>query len=1097
MKGKIMKRCLLIALAMVMMAFSTAFGSGVWGYAYLEGETNHAGIEVKLTRGLLTYYAYTNSSGYYEKDGMLGEDWYDAFFSYDGFCPESLHFYLPLLTQIQLDPVTLIRGLHGPLNGALGPGDFSVCDDITVESGDELTIQPGTRLLFKGHFKFDIYGRLNAIGTVSDSIVFTRYYPTEASKWWGIRFHSAHSSSRLEYCRIEYSSATGGPGDGDGGGIYCDESNPTIAHCVIRSNSADNSGGGIGCYKSDPVLDHCMITDNTALWEGGGLFCNGSSPHLNHCTISGNTSEYGCGIACVSISPPPFPAADVVAANTIVWGNDCEDEQVYIVGNASFTATYCDIEGGSPGTGNIDCDPLFDNAYCLTWINCPIEDETKSCCIDAGNPASPLDPDWTRADIGACYFHHCNEGTCTHLERCSDDMYLYWMWGDYPTNYTEEFTIAVRDGEGAPLPMYPPADIIWFMMDMKGIIWVFPGGRPALYYYGLIVGYDPFDCDTVKTIRIPDSWDGNSGLANQPEFQYGSFWYTILDSTFLYHIDVNGNPIGSYDIGQSNITGLAFDADNNHLWCIQSGAPDMFLEYDVNAVPVLIQSVTVPWETLINNSAAGLEYDEDFNVLTAVNKNTKTLECFCDLDPAGVCGVSWQSACTTHLGYPPNPWGIATVKRLEELFVADNTTDGPYPLDVYEYPCDSCEIIPIPPVIEHEHHTDVTDNFVHITARVLDCNDDYLTVTLYYADDQTHTWNSLAMTPVPDCGDLYEATIPDLRYCCRYDYYFSAFDGVYTVILPENAPTDYYHTNILEPALEINYDNGSDYQVFYFERWWGRNAVRFTPPYYPYYLGGAKLMIANMEPDDDHQDIVVEVFDDNGTDNLPGTLLYGSDETGTSWNLGVDACDDTASASWIYAKFCPCVKITEGDFYIAVRNLDDSESPEMEAFFYDDDGPSGTSYPDYRSYVFYPDGTPNSGYWILDTLEFSPGDPHSDLMLRAIECGIESPRDLTINFIDSTGNVKLNWDSSVACCFNVYRSIEDDPYDWPLGYVLIARCVQPPYSDAVGMNTKAFYVVEGTCHPTILEATTNKSGAILQSSNKANRADGKPQIPKH
>lgn len=52
------------------------------------------------------------------------------------------------------------------------------------------------------------------------------------------------------------------------------------------------------------------------------------------------------------------------------------------------------------GDGNIDADPLFldpnNRDYRLT---------ENSPCIDAGDPDSPPDPDGTRADMGAFYFH--------------------------------------------------------------------------------------------------------------------------------------------------------------------------------------------------------------------------------------------------------------------------------------------------------------------------------------------------------------------------------------------------------------------------------------------------------------------------------------------------------------------------------------------------------------------------------------------------------------------------------------------------------------------------------------------------------------------
>jgi hypothetical protein len=61
--------------------------------------------------------------------------------------------------------------------------------------------------------------------------------------------------------------------------------------------------------------------------------------------------------------------------------------------------THSDVEGGYAGTGNIDTAPYFINAE-----RGVLDLQHSSPCIDAGDPASPLDPDNTPADLGACYF---------------------------------------------------------------------------------------------------------------------------------------------------------------------------------------------------------------------------------------------------------------------------------------------------------------------------------------------------------------------------------------------------------------------------------------------------------------------------------------------------------------------------------------------------------------------------------------------------------------------------------------------------------------------------------------------------------------------
>ncbi|UAY53162.1 beta strand repeat-containing protein [Ferruginibacter albus] len=84
-----------------------------------------------------------------------------------------------------------------------------------------------------------------------------------------------------------------------GGGIYLNESSPTLNNLTITNNSATESGGGIFAYSSSPILNNLTITGNRAS-NGGGMYNDGSSPVLNNVTISSDTAlpngpNTGCG----------------------------------------------------------------------------------------------------------------------------------------------------------------------------------------------------------------------------------------------------------------------------------------------------------------------------------------------------------------------------------------------------------------------------------------------------------------------------------------------------------------------------------------------------------------------------------------------------------------------------------------------------------------------------------------------------------------------------------------------------------------------------------------------------------------------------------
>ena len=82
-----------------------------------------------------------------------------------------------------------------------------------------------------------------------------------------------------------------------GGGVYCENSSPTIKGCIIQGNIANQGGGGgIFCYNSSPIIEECHINSNETDDVGGGLYArDGSSPQVFHCTFYDNTADYGGG----------------------------------------------------------------------------------------------------------------------------------------------------------------------------------------------------------------------------------------------------------------------------------------------------------------------------------------------------------------------------------------------------------------------------------------------------------------------------------------------------------------------------------------------------------------------------------------------------------------------------------------------------------------------------------------------------------------------------------------------------------------------------------------------------------------------------------
>jgi parallel beta-helix repeat protein len=219
------------------------------------------------------------------------------------------------------------------------------------------------------------------------------------------------ASPVISGCRIE--------NNGSNGIELHEGSNPTIINCEISANAGTGiemqakPSGRMVLYNR-PIISNCVIAGNLHHGISGGI------PTITNCTIAANT---GFGI---SNSNP-------AVMNSIIYYNNAGTDTAQIEGNAGMVS-YCDVQNGWPGQGNIDAVPCFaepgywslggtlddvSDDYLVpgdyhlrsqagrwhTGSRSWVLDVLTSPCIDTGNPDSDFSteppPNGDRINIGA------------------------------------------------------------------------------------------------------------------------------------------------------------------------------------------------------------------------------------------------------------------------------------------------------------------------------------------------------------------------------------------------------------------------------------------------------------------------------------------------------------------------------------------------------------------------------------------------------------------------------------------------------------------------------------------------------------------------
>jgi len=318
---------------------------------------------------------------------------------------------------------------------------YVITEDIVVPSGITLTVEPSATLQFQAGLSLRVQGRLVAVGTSSQPVVLTR---DGTAPWNEVVFQDSDADNHIAHAMVEYGGIAAYDSklcvehstirhlDGWKTGLYLEDSEAQVLDNVIHGVSKD----GIHIVRGDVtvrgnhvysayegielefmvtpavLLDNHVhdITDDCIDLDASLAIVERNE--LHHCGDKGITIGYPSSVTLannlVYASTEGIAVEDGAVSrivnntvvgnqvgvglhktheeeggiatliNCIVWGNGTALE---LRDGSVVTVTYSDVEGGWPGEGNINADPLF---------RAPQSDDYRllpySPCVDTGTP---------------------------------------------------------------------------------------------------------------------------------------------------------------------------------------------------------------------------------------------------------------------------------------------------------------------------------------------------------------------------------------------------------------------------------------------------------------------------------------------------------------------------------------------------------------------------------------------------------------------------------------------------------------------------------------------------------------------------------------
>lgn len=207
------------------------------------------------------------------------------------------------------------KGINGTLvNGAVNgiwkksESPYALTGTINIPKGEELKIEPGVEVIFNGNYSISVVGKFEAIGTETDSILFTRkknFKDYDGRSY--LSFNAIDDTVKLNYCIIENMPEFDNIFKIE---TYAIRARNTAGFILQNSRISNNNRNAVSIREGSSyvVLTDCNISNN----KGDALQIGNSNVKLSNCIIRNND---GVGLSCGNCS-------GVIINNIIQRNND-------------------------------------------------------------------------------------------------------------------------------------------------------------------------------------------------------------------------------------------------------------------------------------------------------------------------------------------------------------------------------------------------------------------------------------------------------------------------------------------------------------------------------------------------------------------------------------------------------------------------------------------------------------------------------------------------------------------------------------------------------------------------------------------------------